>query len=353
MTDASRTEAVDSEGLWAARREGDLSEFDILTTRGVIFRRKPDPTWVLFLGIAVCVFLVAVSLTQFAREVIAGRGAPYEVLWPVVVFSPCVYWIARYWARRNDRLVVDDRGIVMMRGDTRLSFAWAQINDVAVLPLGFVRVRSRDGRSIWVANAFNSFDFLRSFLHWLPTMSDGIARNGGSLRRAVDEALNNRTLRFRFERYDVLRMADLALRLATFGGAAVVLGGVGESTALVALVGGGFLLGGSVAFLQRAVRAHARRHDVIFIDRNGVGMDSPAKSVCVSWADVTRIDVLTMWAWGDGLSVPGPNGEIVFDDEPGMRHREVAQALLQHMLFGEMRRRGTWEHLRALDQLKL
>jgi hypothetical protein len=114
-----------------------------------------------------------------------------------------------------------------------------------------------------------------------------------------------------------------------------------------------FLLGGAAAFSHRAVRAYMRRHDAISIDRKGVALVTPTKSVSVSWADMTRVEVLKVWTWGDEFYVRGENGEIAFDDTPGMHHRQVARALFQYVLFCEMRKRNTWDHVRALDELKL
>lgn len=110
-------------------------------------------------------------------------------------------------------------------------------------------------------------------------------------------------------------------------------------------------LGG--AFVLRAVKVYRRRHDVIAMSLRGVTLTAPAHSIFVSWAEMTRIEVLRKWSWGNEFNVCGASGETVIDDEPGCRHREVARALLQFFLFREMRARNTWDYVRALDELKL
>lgn len=347
------SDPADVARVWREQMAEDVSEFEALTARGVRFARKPRPVASFIVLFLVC----ACACVAIVGAMVAGRGEVGAVLLLLLPFVLGLAAVVAGYLKRDDQIVFGDSGLTLTRGKTFVArVAWTDLIAVERYWFEFVRVVGRDGRSIWVTGAVEAHESLQNLLVWLPEVRGVVLREGGSLRRGVDSALAGAGISFRFGITDVLREGWRSLLFLL--GAGLFLWQICSERASVFQI---IVLGlvcvaaavGGAWFAWRTALVCRRLSDVIVFTDKGVALSSPRGARSVSWRDAAQVEAIRRWPVGGGFHIRDASGAHVIDDEPGFQHRTAARVLLQFMLFREMRAQKTWEHVRALDALRL
>jgi sulfur transfer complex TusBCD TusB component (DsrH family) len=320
------------------------SELDVVMVRGVSF---PYVALNLYAQILCGVFAALVAwagtvtaLGDDTRTVARVTGVLF-----VLVAAAGFAWMLYDWRRRADRVVVDDHGMSLWQGRSRrLTIGWDALKRVRKVWPGITQVSSRNGTSIWITSSFERYEFLAAFAARVCTLD----RPRDSLREIILTAMK-RGIVFR---YDVATMHnEVAWAVWFFAiGAVIVIGGDRDIRALVGVVIFAVL---ALFTLWLASLTFRRRKDEIVLSSDGVESRSRGGRTFISWAEMAHPEAIDGWAEGEDFFARDASGQKVISDMTLLHDSKIARLLLQFMLFREMKARGMWARVDALDALNL
>lgn len=318
---------------------------DAIATRGMEFRRDPYPI-ALYVGLGL--LLIAVFSTPILTR--ARTDPPLEALVLGALGIAGLMVIARIvdivTARR---LILRDDGIESYRGIQRLSrVPWRNLARAGLPPIVVSPLVGRPGEVIWLPSSFTGRDFLAECVAWSFDNRAEIVANGGSLTRALHTMAQRDGVSFSFDWWSSI-VGTAVLGGITAGIIAIaILDETPFAQRSLVTVGLFVLMLGFAVVLAATVYSWTDISTRVVVSSRGVTTIKNGKTIdALTWDEIVQPDALKQRRDLMALACDASGKKVI--SSANMRGSEFLNAIVDHFLVGELRRRDLLKTLTPTD----